>query len=57
MVKHLPAMRETWVGSLGWEDLLEKEVATHFSIFVRKILWTEDSTVHGVSKSWTGLSN
>ena len=33
MVKRLPAMRETWVQSLGWEDLLEKEMATHFSVY------------------------
>ena len=32
MVKRLPAMRETWVRSLGWEDLLEKEMATHSSV-------------------------
>ena len=32
MVKHLPTMRETRVQSLGWEDPLEKEMATHFSI-------------------------
>ena len=32
MVKRLPAIRETWVRSLGWEDLLEKEMATHSSI-------------------------
>ena len=32
MVKRLPTMRETWVQSLGWEDLLEKEMATHSSI-------------------------
>ena len=32
MVKSLPAMQETWVQSLGWEDPLEKEMATHFSI-------------------------
>ena len=31
-LKCLPAMRETWVRSLGWEDPLEKELATHFSI-------------------------
>ena len=30
-VKHLPKMQETWVQSLGWEDPLEKEMATHFS--------------------------
>ena len=32
MVKRLPAIQETWVRSLGWEDLLEKEMATHSSI-------------------------
>ena len=42
MVKHLPTMQETWVQSLGWEDLLEKEMATHSSILARKIPWTEE---------------
>ena len=37
MVKRLPTMREYWVQSLGWEDLLEKEMATHSSIFAWKI--------------------
>ena len=41
MVKHLPAMPETWVQSLGWEDLLEKEMATHSSILAWKIPWTK----------------
>ena len=36
-VKHLPKMRETWVPSLGQEDLLEKEMATHSSILACKI--------------------
>ena len=40
-VKRLPTMRETWVQSLGREDLLEKEMATHSSIFAWKIPWTE----------------
>ena len=40
MVKHLPAMQETRVWSLGWEDPLEKEMATHFSTFAWKIPWT-----------------
>ena len=40
--KRLPIMRETWVQSLGWEDLLEKEMATHSSILVWKIPWTEE---------------
>ena len=42
MVKHLPAMRKTWVQSLGWEDPLEKEMATHSSILAWKIPWTEE---------------
>ena len=41
-VKHLPAIRETQVRSLGWEDLLEKEMATHSSILAWKILWMEE---------------
>ena len=41
-VKCLPTMWETWVQSLGWEDLLEKERATHSSILAWKIPWTED---------------
>ena len=42
MVKHLPTMRETQVQSLGREDLLEKEMATHSSILAWKIPWTEE---------------
>ena len=42
MVKSLPAMRETWVRSLGQEDPLEKEIATHASILAWKIPWTEE---------------
>ena len=41
-LKRLPAMRETWVWSLGWEDPLEKEMATHSSILAWKIPWTEE---------------
>ena len=41
-VKSLPAMWDTQVRSLGWEDLLEKEMATHSSILVWKIPWTEE---------------
>ena len=41
-VKHLPAMRETWVRSLGQEDPLEKEMATHSSILAWRIPWTEE---------------
>ena len=42
MVKNLPAMQETWVRSLGWEDRLEKEMAMHSSILAWRILWTEE---------------
>ena len=42
MVKHLPTMRETWVQSLGQEDPLEKEMATHPSTLAWKIPWTEE---------------
>ena len=42
MVKHLPTMRDTQVPSLGWEDPLKKEMATHFSTLAWKILWTEE---------------
>ena len=42
MVKRLPTMRETWVRSLGWEDPLEKEMATDSSTLAWKIPWTEE---------------
>jgi len=42
MVKNLPAMREIWIQSLGWEDPLKKEMATHSSILSWRILWTEE---------------
>ena len=41
-IKCLPAMRETQVRSLGWEDPLEKEMATHSSILAWRIPWTEE---------------
>ena len=50
LVKNPPAMQETWVRSLGWEDPLQKGKATHSNILVWRILWI---TVHGVAKSWT----
>ena len=49
LVKNLPAMRETWVQSLGWADSLEKGKATHSSILAWRIPWT----VHEVTKSQT----
>ena len=42
MVKNLPAMQEAQVRFLGWEDPLKKEMATHFSILVWRIPWTEE---------------
>ena len=44
-VKNSPAMQEMWVRSLGGEDLLEKEMATHSSIPAWRIPWTEESGV------------
>ena len=55
MVKDLPAMWETWVPSLGWEDPLEEGMTTHSSILARKTPWW--TTVHGIAKSQTRLSN
>ena len=42
MVKNLPAMKEIWVQSLGWEDALEKGMATHSSILTWRSPWTEE---------------
>ena len=42
MVKNPPAMQETWVQSLVWEDPLEKEMATHSSTLAWRIPWTEE---------------
>ena len=60
LVKNLPAMQETWVQSLGWEDALEKGMATHSGILAWRIPWTEEPGVlllMGVTKSQTQLSN
>ena len=59
-VKNLPAIQETQVLSLGWEDPLEKEMATHSSILAWKNpmdrgAW--QATLHGIAKSQTQLSN
>ena len=62
-LKRLPAKWETLVQSLGREDPLEKEMATHSSILAWRIAWTENpmdggawwATVHGVAKSRTPL--
>ena len=42
MVKNMPSLQETWVQSLGWEDPLEKGMATHSSILAWTIPWTEE---------------
>ena len=61
MVKRLPTMWETWVRSLGREDPLEKEMATHSSTLAWRTPWKEEPgrlhTVHGVTKSWTQPSD
>ena len=60
MVKCLPAVREARVQSLGWEDPLEKEMATHSSNLAWKIPWTEEPgglQSMGVAKSRTRLSD
>ena len=59
-IKTLPAVQETRVRSLGWEDPLEKEMATHSSILAQKILMDRGAwwvAVHGVAKSWARLSD
>ena len=57
----LRIMWESWILSLGWEDPLEKEMATHSSILVWRITWTEEPgrlhTVHVVTKSGTHQSD
>ena len=59
MVKNLPAVWKTQVQSLGWEDPLEKGMATHSRILAWRIPWTEDPGrlfvlfVHGIEKSQT----
>ena len=57
MVKHLPAVQETWVRSLFWKDPLEKAMATHSSTLAWKIPWTEEpSRLQSTrSQSWTRL--
>ena len=55
MVKNLPAMQKTWAQSLGWEDPLEKEMATHSSMPAWKTQWTEKPgglQSMGVTKEW-----
>ena len=59
LVKNLPAIQKTEIQSLGRENPLEKEMATHSSILAWKIPWTEEPgglQSNGVAKSWTRLS-
>ena len=60
LVKNPPATWETWVQSLGWEDPLEEEMATHSSILAWRVPMDREAwqaTVRGVSKSQTRLSD
>ena len=63
LVKNLPAVQETRVWSLGWEDLLEKETATHSSILAWKISWTEEPGglqsmgSHRVGHDWATITH
>ena len=60
MVKNLPAMWETQVQSLGWEDPQEKEITTHFSILAWRIPWTEEpgglQSIDSNMTEWLSLS-
>ena len=60
-VKNLPAAQETRVRSLGWEDPLEEDMATHSSVLAWRTPWTEEpvhgGTIHGVAKRRTRLSD
>ena len=58
-VKNPPAMWETWVQSLGWEHPLEKGMATHSSILVGRIPWTEEpGSLQSVGvQTWIGLND
>ena len=52
MVKNLPALWETWVWSLSWEEPLEKEMATHSSILAWRIPWTKSMGLQRVRHDW-----
>ena len=54
LVKNLPAMQETWVRSLGWEDPLEKGKATQSSILAWRIPWTIQSMEFSRPEYWSG---
>ena len=54
MVKRLPTMWETWVQTLSWEDLLEKEMATHSSVLAWKIPWSEEPGLQSMGSQRVG---
>ena len=60
-VKNLPAVRKTWVQSLGWEDPLEKGMTTHSSILAWRMPWTEEPgdlwfiALHRIGQHWSNL--
>ena len=56
-VKNLPAMRETWVRSLGWEDPLEKGKATHFCILAWRIPWIQFMGLQRIGHSLVNLTS
>ena len=53
MVKNLPPMQEIQVQTRGWEDLLEKEMSTHYSILAWRIPWTEEPAFMGLQRDTT----
>ena len=59
MVKNLPTMQQSWVQSLGWEDTLEEEMATHSSILAWRIPWSEEpgglQPTGSQSRTWTSV--
>ena len=59
VVKNPPAVQESWVQSLGWEDPLEKKMATHSNILIWEIPWKEEPGGHTpwITKSQIGLSD
>ena len=54
MIKHLPTMQETWVRSLGGEDPLEKEMATHSSTLASKIPWEKPGRLQSMGSQRVG---
>ena len=57
LVKNPPAMRETWIWSLGWEDPLEKGKATHSSILAWRIPWTQSTGLQRVRHNWVAFTS